>query len=145
MAIDDHLRRRPDQEARFGHLLALLHGDLAARDRQDEDGGLGRRRRLELAAWASAHLHQRPAPGDLAAVVGLSTGWFRRAFRRSFGCSPRTWLTRERVRRAAQRLAEEPGLKVADLARELGYEDHRLLDRQFQAVMGVSPGRWRRG
>lgn len=146
MAIDDGQRRRPDRIPRLRHLLALLHGDLAERDAGDAaTGGLGRRRRLALVDWAAAHLHARPTPADLARVVGLSPDWFRRAFARSFGMSPRAWLTRERVRRAAQRLSDDPRLRVAALARELGYDDHRLLDRQFRAVMGVSPGRWRRG
>lgn len=148
MAIDDQQRQRADRTARLRHILALLHGDLARRDHGDhgdEGAGLGRRRRLALLAWTAKHLHERPTPGDLAAVVGLSEDWFRRAFQRSFALSPRAWLTRERVRRAAQRLTEDPQLAVAEVARQLGYADHRLLDRQFLAVMGVTPGRWRRG
>ncbi len=145
MALDDRLQARPDRGERFRHLLALLHGDLAQRDAADgARRGLGRHRREALARWLSDHLHQRPTPADLAAVVGLSPDWFRRAFAATFGCSPRAWIVRERIRIAAQRLAEQPGLTVAELAAALGYEDYRLFDRQFHAVLGTSPSAWRR-
>jgi AraC-like DNA-binding protein len=144
LVIDDRQRQRADRGERFRHMLALLYGDLRRRaDGEDSAGGLGRHRRLVLLNWVAKHLHLRPSPSELAAVVGLSSDWFRRAFHASFGCSPRAWLVRERVRRAAQRLADEPAISIAEVAAQLGYEDYRLLDRQFRAELGVSPVQWR--
>lgn len=145
LAIDDRQRGRDDRLARLRRVLALLHGDLRRRD-AGEDGraGLGRHRRAALATWLSAHHADRPTPADLARVVGLSPDWFRRAFARTYGLSPRAWIVRERIRAAAQRLSDHPDLGVAALAAEFGYADHRLLDRQFRAVIGRSPSAWRR-
>jgi AraC-like DNA-binding protein len=145
MALDDRLQTRPDRPERLRHILALLHSDLTRRDAADGTRpGLGRHRRQALARWMASHLHQRPTPADLAAVVGLSPDWFRRAFTTTFGCSPRAWIVRERIHAAAQRLADKPGLTVAELASQLGYDDYRLFDRQFRSVLGTSPSVWRR-
>ncbi len=146
LVIDDHGRGRVDRLPRLRHVLALLYGDLRRRHTDGGDGpsgGLGRQRRLTLLDWVEAHLHQRPTPADLAQVVGLSADWFRRAFQRSFGSSPRAWLVQQRMRRAAHLLADNPAATITRVAEMLGYDDYRLLDRQFRSVYGTSPQRWR--
>lgn len=83
-------------------------------------------------------------PRDLARACGLSHDWFTRAFVRAVRRPPRRWLVECRVRLAAARLAAgaEPAWTVA---RRLGWRDPKLFGRQFRAVMGAPPGRWRRG
>jgi AraC-like DNA-binding protein len=82
-------------------------------------------------------------PAGLARACGLSHGWFTRAFRAAAGRAPRRWLVEERVRLAAQRMADSPA-PAWTVARQLGWRDPRLFGRQFRAVMGAPPGRWRR-
>lgn len=143
LVIDDVQNHREDAAERCRHVLALLDGEFRRRDAPtDEEAGLGRHRRLALMSWLSTRHHLRPDSRQLAQVVGLSEDWFRRAFRRSFRCSPRTWVLRQRIQRAARDLADQPGTSVADLARRYGYEDHRLFDRQFKQVLGRSPRQW---
>jgi AraC-like DNA-binding protein len=77
-------------------------------------------------------------------VVGLSPDWFRRVFQRSYGCSPRAWILRERIRLAAQRLIDEPAESIGAVAAGFGYKDQYLFSRQFRQVMGKSPRDWRR-
>lgn len=143
LVIDDVQHRRGDAAERCRHVLALLDGEFQRHRPADDDAaGLGRHRRLALMAWLSTRHHLRPDSRQLAGVVGLSEDWFRRIFRRTFHCSPRTWVLRQRIQRAARDLADQPGLSVADLAQRYGYEDHRLFDRQFRQVLGRSPRQW---
>ncbi len=58
------------------------------------------------------------------------------------GSPPRRWLVETRVRLAAQELAD--GREAAwTVAQRLGWSDPKLFGRQFRAVMGAPPGRWR--
>lgn len=85
---------------------------------------------------------QRPQPGDLARAVGLSPAWFSRCFTATYGCSPRTWLKRHRLQRAAERIAEsvEP---IGAIAEAFGYDEPFRFSRQFREVLGCSPRAWR--
>lgn len=99
----------------------------------------------ELLARCEAAVARDPraTPRDLARACGLSHDWFSRAFVRAVGRPPRRWLVEARVRRAAERLAA--GREAAwTVAQELGWSDPKLFGRQFRAVMGAPPGRWRR-
>lgn len=85
---------------------------------------------------------QRPQPGDLARAVGLTPAWFSRCFTATYGCSPRTWLKRHRLQRAAERIAEsvEP---IGTIAAAFGYDELFRFSRQFREVLGCSPRAWR--
>ena len=96
-----------------------------------------------LAAYVAERVSERPEPADLAAVVGLSPVHFTRVFTATMGCPPRTWLVRERIQHAAERLrtSDKP---VHVVAAEYGYDNPFLFSRQFTQVMGSSPSAWRR-
>ncbi len=144
LQIDDRQRQHRDAGIRARHALALLYSDFRLRQADAElIGGLGRPRRSQLTNWVSTRLHLRPSAQDMAAVVGLSLDYFRRAFQRSFHTSPRTWLVRERIRRAAHLLTDDPQCSVHEVAEALGYHDYRLFDRQFHQVIGTTPTAWR--
>ena len=52
-------------------------------------------------------------------------------------------MIRARIERA-RRLLEESSLSLEQVASSLGYTDVYFFHRQFKAVAGVTPGRWRR-
>jgi AraC-like DNA-binding protein len=81
--------------------------------------------------------------GVLAAIVGLSRDYFARAFRASFGVSPRQWLLQERLR-AARDLLERTPLTIKEVARAVGCRDANLFARQFRRAHGRSPRAHRR-
>jgi AraC-like DNA-binding protein len=99
------------------------------------------RRRLQ--DYVSRRIRGRIEPSELARELRLSHDYFSRVFRRSFGTPPKTWLMRERIQHAAQRLATSL-LTVSEVAYEFGYRDVFLFSRQFKAVMGVGPKLWRK-
>lgn len=70
-----------------------------------------------------------------------SRDYASRLFRRQFGVSPRGYLTRCRVRHAADRLMA--GATVKEAAHAAGYEDQLYFSRVFTKLQGVSPRAFR--
>jgi AraC-like DNA-binding protein len=106
------------------------------------DAGLDGRQRRALADLVDRHRAHGLEPRDLAAHLGLTHDYFTRRFRLAFGMAPRRWLVRERIRAACVLLAEGDA-PLERVASALGYGDPKLFGRQFRAVMGVPPARWR--
>jgi AraC-like DNA-binding protein len=88
------------------------------------------------------HPAARLTAKDMAQIVGLSSDYFTRCFRQSYGLTPRAWVLRERMRHAAL-LLEESTLRIGEIADRLGYTDAYLFSRQFRAQFGQSPRQWR--
>jgi AraC-like DNA-binding protein len=77
-------------------------------------------------------------PTELSAALGLSHDHFSRCFTRTFGYSPKTFLLREKMNRAAH-LLRVGDLNVSDTARRLGYQSMATFTRLFRQVHGVNP------
>jgi AraC family transcriptional regulator len=100
-------------------LLALLH---AMSSHRDEDWPLD-----ELSAragWSPFHLH--------------------RAFRRVVGETPKQYMLRVRLERAAARLVSgSDDETILDIALSAGFESHEVFARAFRRQYGVTPSRYR--
>ena len=106
-------------------------------------GGLApwqQRRATELLA---GHLAGSLRLATLARECGLSVSHFTRSFRQSFGTSPHKYRIRQRVERAKQLLSDS-SCPLSELALHTGFADQAAFSRTFKAVVGSSPGRWRR-
>ena len=79
----------------------------------------------------------------LANECGLSVRHFARAFRQSTGYSPHRWLLKHRVYHARELLSNR-ALSLPDVAFSCGFADQSHFTRVFSAMIGVSPGAWRR-
>lgn len=106
--------------------------------------GLTVDQQTKLARFARFHITEGLTPADLARHLDLSPNYFSRQFHRSFGLTPRAWLTRERLRAAADLIARSH-LTVYQVADRFGYGDAPQFSRQFKRVMGVSPMQYRKG
>jgi AraC family transcriptional regulator len=80
---------------------------------------------------------------DLAGLVQLSTSHFFRAFRKTFGESPVTYIMKRRIRRA-QQLMLTSRLRLAQVALECGMADQAHFSRVFRRIVGTNPDTWRR-
>ena len=80
---------------------------------------------------------------QVAAEFGRSVSHFSRAFRISTGLPPHQWLLRQRVK-AAQQLMSVRDLPLAEIAVSAGFANQSHFTRVFSAVVGMSPGVWRR-
>ncbi|MEK9282984.1 AraC family transcriptional regulator [Bradyrhizobium sp. ISRA442] len=79
----------------------------------------------------------------IAAELGLSVSHFSRAFRISTGLPPHQWLLQQRVK-AAKQLMSVRDLPLSEIAISAGFANQSHFTRVFSALVGVSPGAWRR-
>ena len=104
-----------------------------------------------LAPWQAKHirsfiedkLDSSIRATDLAGVVRLSTSYFFRAFRQTFGESPLAYIMQRRIRRA-QELILRSRLPLSQVALECGMCDQAHLCRVFRRIVGINPNAWRR-
>jgi AraC-like DNA-binding protein len=101
-----------------------------------------------LVGRALTLLHARPAYAwtleELASEAAASRSALADRFAQIVGCPPIQYLTQWRMQIAAKRLAD-PGVKIAAVAHEVGYESEAAFSRAFKKFVGRSPGQWRTG
>ena len=85
-----------------------------------------------------AHLDEDLPLARLAARAGLSPHHFQRAFRRAVGETPRRYVERLRVERAAFRLLHHEGT-LLELALECGFTNADTFTRAFRRRFGRTP------
>ncbi len=79
---------------------------------------------------------------ELAAEVGWSRRHLTDRFTTEFGLAPKVAGRVLRFEQAVARLRQRPGIRLADLAAEVGYADQAHLTREWQAIAGCSPRQW---
>lgn len=79
---------------------------------------------------------------QMVKLAKMSPTSLRRAFQRSYGCSPMRYLQKLRAYRAMLLLANQ-GLSVTDVANEVGYNDSSYFARIFKREVGKSPLQYR--
>jgi AraC family transcriptional regulator len=79
---------------------------------------------------------------SLATTLGMHRGRLHRAFKRAYGESPRSGLTKRRATSAVDLLVAT-SLSIAEVAAECGYYDQSHFCRQFKHLSGMSPSRYR--
>lgn len=136
-------------------LEALLGAEARRlRERLVEAGGVDARLAL-FEAWLLARrppapgqasalarlLRQSPSVGAAVRASGLSPRRFERFFQQAAGLQPKAWMRVRRFQQAVNALAA--GDAPAELAAALGYSDQSHLIREFRAMAGLTPGRFR--
>jgi AraC family L-rhamnose operon regulatory protein RhaS len=79
----------------------------------------------------------------MADACGLGVTYFTRHFLLVTGESPARHLLRLRLACAAKRLRDEPGLTVAEIARQLGFQHASYFSRVFVERYGCTAAVWR--
>jgi AraC family transcriptional regulator len=104
-----------------------------------------------LASWAERRcielMHARLAEDisveELAAEARLSPFHFARMFKQSLGVPPRVYLTRLRIEKACELLANTD-LPVTEIAFEVGYSSNQVLAKVFSKYQRMNPTDYRR-
>ncbi len=105
----------------------------------------------EMAPWQvrriCSHLEQNldraVSLEELSELVDLSVEHMCRAFRRATGVPPLRWHIGKRME-AARALLIETDASLTSIAQEVGYGGQSAFGAVFRAVVGLSPGRYRR-
>ena len=79
---------------------------------------------------------------ELARTANFSRYHFLRAFRRAFHTTPHEYLTRKRIERAKELLAESQ-LTVTEICFEVGFESLGSFSTLFHKTVGWSPSIYR--
>lgn len=106
-------------------------------------GGLSPRQVQQVRRYIHEHLESPILILDLSRIAGLSSGYFSRAFKRSFGESPHTFLRGRRVERACH-LMLTSDITLSEVAQASGFADQAHLCRQFRSSLDASPAAWRK-
>jgi AraC-like DNA-binding protein len=151
IALAEGDRRRAGTETILSKLSELMFVEVVRRHieslPEDSRGWLAGLRDPHIGE-ALKLLHGRPKEAwtldGLARDVGLSRTTFADRFVHYVGMPPMQYLARWRMQLAARRL-EVPGVSIAQVAAEVGYESEAAFNRAFKKLIGVTPGAWRKG
>lgn len=106
-------------------------------------GGLSRWQQKRVVGLMASLDRDAPSVSELAEACRLSNSYFIKAFKQTFGVTPRRWRRQLRIEQAKSLLASND-LSIAEIALVCGFADQSHLTRVFGQVVGVPPARWRR-
>jgi AraC family transcriptional regulator len=106
-------------------------------------GGLAPWQQRKVDRFLRERLNQPVRPNELAAQIPLSVSYFHRAFKVTFGETPRSYLIRLRLERAQELMlaTDDPLTRIA-LA--CGFANQAQLSKLFRRWLGETPSAWRR-
>lgn len=105
-------------------------------------GGLAGYRLNRVIEFIDANLENEIALADLAAVAGLSSFHFSRAFRRSTGKTPQQFVMHQRLERAKVLLAR-PELPIVEVSLRSGFKNQSHFTSWFRKYTNFTPKLWR--
>ena len=109
-------------------------------------GGLSPSVTRRVCDYIEGHLDEKIRLDGLAALAGLSTDYFARAFHQSVGVPPHSYLLRRRLEHV-EHMLRETHAPLSEIALATGFSDQSHLARHFRRWAGMSPRqvRWSEG
>lgn len=98
----------------------------------------------KVVAHVEGHFVDELDAETLAGLAGLSVPHFNRLFRKVLRLSPMDYVLSLRVQEA-QRLLATTHLSLAEVAAATGFCDQSHFTKRFRKVVGMTPGRYRKG
>ncbi|RTE08793.1 response regulator [Paenibacillus whitsoniae] len=86
--------------------------------------------------------HQNLTIQQLAADVFLSPGHLQTLFKKETGQTINDYITYVRLEKA-QQLLQEPGIKIYEVANQVGYQDTYYFTKIFKKMVGMNPMEYR--
>ena len=116
-------------------------GELA---RSEKERYLPSEKQMKIAPaieYISNNYNKNVTNDELAAIVGLSTVYFRKLFTEITGISPIAYLHKLRIEKAKQMLRSDYG-SLSDMAQSLGYSSLYDFSRDFKKHTGKPPSKY---
>lgn len=97
---------------------------------------------IEFKSTIQHNLYANLSIDELARLCHLSTSSFKRKFKDVFDDSPQKFITRKKVEKAAD-LLRTKGLRVSDIAYDVGFDSLATFNRNFSNFFKKSPSEYR--
>ena len=118
--------------------ISTLGDWLMAAAPEPSRGGLSPAVTRRVCDYIEGHLDEKMRLDGLAALAGLSTDHFARAFHQSVGVPPHTYLLRRRLEHV-EHMLRETHAPLSEIALATGFSDQSHLARHFRRWAGMSP------
>ena len=106
-------------------------------------GGLAGWQQKIVTAYIEEHLAEQIPLATLAQLVRLSTYYFCRAFKQSFGLPPHRYHNNRRIEQAKTLLAK-PAPSVTDIGLTVGFSETSSFSAAFRKATGLTPTAYHR-
>jgi AraC family transcriptional regulator len=106
-------------------------------------GGLAPWQERRAKEFLRANLKHSVPLKKVARECDITVSHFSRAFRRTLGVTPHSWLNQQRIMRSKERLRNDR-LSIAEVALQCGFCDQSHFTRNFVRIVCVTPWAWRR-
>ncbi len=97
----------------------------------------------QVLAHIEEHLDRSLPAVELAALIGLSSSHFCRAFKVRFGLPPHAYVLQRRIAHAKSLMLAREDFSLAEIALSCGLSDQSHLSRVFRRIVGDTPKAWR--
>ena len=97
---------------------------------------------VEFKTTIQHNLYANLSIDELAALCHLSTSSFKRKFKTVFGDSPKKYITKKKVEKAAA-LLKSNSIRISDIAYDVGFDSLATFNRNFTNFYGKSPSEYR--
>jgi AraC family transcriptional regulator len=123
--------------------IDLLRDHSVTPSRAPQHGGLAPWQVRKVSDFIEANLARDVPLAELAALARLSPYHFCRAFARSTGLPPHSWLQARRIERAKRHLARADHT-ILEVAAMVGYDNPGHFAKVFRRLVGMTPREFRR-
>jgi AraC-like DNA-binding protein len=79
---------------------------------------------------------------DLQSVLPMNRTYLSQFIHTEYDCSFYLFVNRYRVEEAKRLMAENPGMKMADISSSCGFSSPSVFSRTFTSIAGQSPKEW---
>jgi AraC-like DNA-binding protein len=97
---------------------------------------------VEFKSTIKHNLYANLSINELAALTHLSTSSFKRKFRNTFNESPKKYITKKKVEKAAS-LLKTSSSRISDIAYDVGFDSLATFNRNFTNTYQTSPSEYR--
>lgn len=98
----------------------------------------------EIKKYVETHYQREISLQDIANHFYLSREYISRKFKQELGENLSDYIGRIRIAKA-QRLLENPNMRVAQIAQMVGYQDEKYFSKVFKKLTGMTPNEYRKG
>jgi len=118
-------------------LLARVVTRFGATKPAKSKSGLSKKQLQSVFDHIESHIDRQLSSAELAAVVGLSTPYFRILFQRTLGLPVHQYVIQRRVEKA--KILLQQGRAISQAAGDAGFADQSHLARSMHRVIGLLP------